>query len=282
MEAYLIPIISMGGLGAVLATVLVLADSRLKVQEDPRIDAVEEALPGANCGACGFPGCRQYAEQVIAGKVDPAGCMPGGAKSAEAIGAILGIEIEFGLPQKARVLCLGGRDVCADRSAYDGMQDCRAAMLVGGGSKSCVYGCLGFGSCVAACPFNAMRMNAQGLPEINDDNCTGCGLCVRACPKAVIGMVAQGEKVLLGCSSPEKGKAVKEICSLGCIGCSLCAKVCPVDAIVMKDNLPIIDQVKCTACGDCIDRCPTDSLLEPLINRVRLIKRRAEEEREAG
>lgn len=276
MESYLIPILSMGTLGAVLASILVFADSKLRVQEDPKIEEVEEALPGVNCGACGLPGCRQFAEQVVAGKEDPGGCMPGGAVAAQAIGEVLGIEVEIGVARKARVMCLGGHDECGTRSDYEGVPDCRSATLVGGGNKSCVYGCLGFGTCVDSCPFGAMRMTANGLPEINDDLCTGCGICTDACPKDLIKLVAEGEKVMVACTSPEKAKSVKEICSRGCIGCSLCAKVCPVDAIVMAGNLPLIDQEKCTACGDCIDRCPTDSLLEPVINHIRLVRDKKE------
>ena len=274
METYLIPILSMGGLGALLASILVLADSKLRVKEDPNIDLVEEELPGANCGACGYPGCRQFAEQVVAGNLDPTECRPSSPEAIQAIAGILGIEVEVGVHLKARIMCLGGKAESETRSEYAGVEDCRAAALVGGGNKGCVYGCLGFGSCVESCPFGAMRMDANGLPEINDDLCTGCGICTEACPKKIIDLVREGEKVLLGCSSPEKAKAVKEVCSRGCIGCSLCAKVCPVDAIVMDGNLPVIDQEKCTACGDCIDRCPTDSLLEPQINHILLIKRK--------
>ncbi len=276
METYLIPILSMGGLGALLAAVLVLADNKLRVEEDARIDLIEEALPGANCAACGYAGCRQFAEQLVAGKIDPSACRPGGASTALAIGKILGVEVEVGVPMRARVMCLGGEAECDTRSEYEGISDCRAAMLLGGGNKGCVYGCLGFATCVDSCPFGAMRMDANGLPEINDDTCTGCGICVEACPKSVISVVAEGDKVIVACSSPEKAKVVKEVCSRGCIGCSLCAKVCPVDAIIMDGNLPVIDQERCIACGDCIERCPTDSMLDPQINHILMIRQKKE------
>ena len=273
MEALLVPMISLGGIGALLASILVFADKKLRVEEDPKLEAIQEILPGANCGACGLPGCHQFAEAVINGEQDPAGCSAGGPDVINAIGEILGIEIETGPPLKARVVCLGGHKQCGQKADYRGIEDCRAAALVGGGDKDCAYGCLGYGSCVDSCPFGAMKMNANGLPMINDDLCTGCGICADVCPKAVISLIPEGEKVLLGCSSPEKAKAVKSICSLGCIGCSLCAKICPEEAIVMKDNLPIIDQEKCNACGDCIERCPTDSLIEPMINHIAYVKK---------
>jgi Na+-translocating ferredoxin:NAD+ oxidoreductase subunit B len=268
VETYLIPILSMGGMGAVLASLLVLADSRLQVEEDPKIGAIESLLPGANCGACGIPGCRQFAEQLVGGEQSPSGCNACGPETAVLIGEILGVEVEAGVPLKARVACLGGKAECGSRAIYHGVKDCRAAALVGGGDKGCIYGCLGYGSCVEACPFGAMKMNANGLPEIDDRCCTGCGLCVAACPKTIIKMAPETDKIALGCSSPEKGKAVKLACSRGCFGCSLCAKVCPQQAIVMENNLPRIDQDKCDGCGDCVKRCPTDSLLGVLLNQV--------------
>lgn len=273
MSEYLIPVLSMGAIGAILATMLVVADSRLKVEEDPRITDIHELLPGADCGACGSPGCRHFAEQVAIGGIEPGGCMAGGPEVAGEIGRILGVDVEIGVRLKARVMCLGGRAECPRRALYTGLRDCRAAAMVGGGEKSCVYGCLGYGGCVAACPFGAMRMDENGLPVIIDHCCTGCGLCVAACPRDLIELVGEDHKLVVGCSSPERGKAVKQICSRGCIGCSLCVKVCPVEAIVMVNDLPVVDQNKCDGCGVCIEKCPTDSLLRAEICLVPVVNK---------
>ena len=267
MSGYLVPIISMGAIGAVLATILVIADQKLKVKEDIKVVAVLEILPGANCGACGLPACRQFAEKVAAGEMEPTDCTAGGPDVARKIGEALGIEVEVGLPRKARVLCLGGLEQCGRRAEYDGVTDCRAAHLLSGGNKDCIYGCLGYGSCAVVCPFDAIIINENGLPQVDDNLCTGCGLCVDACPRKLMAMVTEDTQVLVGCSSPEKGKAVKSICELGCIGCSLCVKACPLEAIVMENNLPVIDDKKCDGCGICIEKCPTDSLLVNLVSK---------------
>lgn len=268
MNNILVPIISMGGLGAFFAALLLIADKKLKVEENPLIEKVHEQLPGANCGACGYPGCHQFAENLVAGVLQPTDCLAGGPKVAQNLAAILGIEIEVGEPVKARLRCLGGKKECSLRADYIGVKSCQAANLVSGGVKSCAYGCLGYGDCVAACPFGAITMDSNGLPQISEHCCTGCGLCVSACPRHLIELQPQSSQVLVGCSSPEKGKAVKLVCERGCIGCLLCGKVCPPQAITFVDNLPVIDSSKCDGCGICIEKCPTNSLLAIQVKAV--------------
>lgn len=268
MSDLIAPIVSMGAIGAVLALILVIADRKLRVKEDQRVEKIQELLPGSNCGACGAPGCRQFAEQLVSGEQGPAGCMAGGPEVAKKIGSLLGVEVKVGLAQKARVLCLGGNLESQPRAQYEGVRDCQAVTLQSGGDKSCVYGCLGYGSCSRACPFDAIEMTDNGLPFVDDFLCTGCEICVAACPRHLMAMKTEETKILVGCSSLEKGKAVKQVCARGCIACKLCVKVCPQDAIVMDGNLPVIDDKKCDACGICVEKCPTDSLVENLSNQL--------------
>lgn len=269
MNNILIATLSMSGLGAFFATLLLIADKKLRVEENPLIEQVREQLPGANCGACGYPGCYQFAENLVAGVLKPTDCSAGGPDVAQKLADILGLQIEVGEPQKARLRCLGGQKECSSRADYIGVKSCQAATLVSGGTKSCVYGCLGYGDCVAVCPFNAMEMGPNGLPIINEHCCTGCGLCVAACPRKVIELQPQSSQILVACSSPEKGKAVKSVCQRGCIGCLLCGKVCPQEAITFKNNLPIVDKSKCDGCGICVEKCPTSSLL---LNQVQAVQ----------
>ncbi|MCR4426573.1 MAG: Fe-S cluster domain-containing protein [Firmicutes bacterium] len=254
--AYLYALVSMGALGLIFGLSLGVAAKKLAVKKDPRVDEILGVLPGANCGACGFPGCSGFASAVAAGKAPVDGCPVGQAAVAHKVAAIMGVECGDSQPKYARVLCLGDRANASDLFRYEGIRDCRAAAMTGGGFKGCAYGCLGLGTCVAACPFDAIHMSPNGLPVVDDSACTGCGKCVRACPRNIIELRTAEETVNVMCKSHARGPEVKQVCKVGCIGCGICAKNCPEKAIAMHDNLAVIDQSKCTRCGVCVQKCP--------------------------
>ena len=257
---YLYSLLSMGGIAAFLAAGLGIASRAFHVDKDPRIDEVEEALPGANCGACGYAGCSSFAEAVVNGDAAIDGCPVGGEDVEEKIAEILDAEASSAEGEVARVLCRGGNKETKKDSNYQGIETCKAVDLMNGGNKSCQYGCLGYGDCVEVCPFDAIKMNENGLPEVDPDKCTGCGKCVEACPKNIITLYPSSKKNHIECSSPESGKVVSKICEVGCIGCSMCVKVCPVDAITMEDDLAVIDYEECINCGLCAEKCPTGTI----------------------
>jgi len=231
---------SMVFLGVLFSAGLVLAARKFHVEEDPRVSAALALLPGINCGACSFAGCQAYAEAVVKGE-KVTFCAAGGPDIAKALAQLMGVEIAEIRKLRAVVHCQGGLSRCPDAFLYVGPEDCRAAHVTSGGPKGCVYGCLGLGSCARACPFDAIRMSAERLPVIDSDKCTACGLCVRTCPRNLISLLAADYKVYLGCSSHDRGKAVKDVCSVGCIACGLCVKNDPFQATQLVDNLPVFD-----------------------------------------
>ncbi|NLC11760.1 MAG: Fe-S cluster domain-containing protein [Firmicutes bacterium] len=247
-------IVILGGLGLVFGLLLGYAALRFAVEEDPRVEAILEALDGCNCGACGFGGCKAYAEAAASGECPPDLCVPGGEETAKAVAEILGKEVKAQARRRvAEVACIGSPDVAHERYEYDGVPDCKFAHNYMGGYKACQYGCLGLGTCVEACPFDAISMGENKLPRVDEDLCTGCGVCVKACPRGVIRLVdyERHGKVVL-CNSKDKGKITREVCEVGCIGCKACVKACAQDAIVVEDNLAFIDHTKCTTCGACV------------------------------
>lgn len=256
IKEILFPVLSLGGLGLLFGLLLGFANDKFKVEVDERIPKVRECLPGANCGSCGFAGCDAYAEAVVNGEAKPNLCNPGGSSAASNISEILGISVEMGDLVVAYVHCNGTCNNAKTKSIYYGVKDCNMAMNTpGAGNKSCDFGCLGFGSCVKACKFDALEI-VDGVAKVNKDNCVACGACVNACPKGIITIVPKETKVLINCNSHSKGKEVMDACSVGCIGCGLCAKNCPKEAITMVNNLPVIDYSKCVNCGICANKCP--------------------------
>jgi len=261
MEIVFPAVMMLAGLGAVFGIGLAVASRAFAVATDPRVEQIEESLPGANCGACGFAGCSAYAEAVAKGVAPTGACIPGGASTAGAIAGIMGVEADIAEKRIAVVHCQG-RNV-ASRFQYAGVTDCRAAALLQGGFKSCAYGCLGLGSCVEACPFGGIQM-VDGLPVVNPDMCVACGKCVEACPRDLISLHPVKAAVQVMCRSTDKGGVVRKVCSTGCIGCKKCEKVCDAEAIHVENFLARIDDQKCTQCGKCLDACPTHAIARVL------------------
>ncbi len=232
----------LGSIGAVLGAILAYASKIFAVEVDPRIEQIAEVLPGVNCGACGAAGCAAFAELVAWGKAEPAGCIPGGEATAEKVGAIMGMEVGAAVPMRAVVRCKGGDGIAKLKYVYDGLEDCNAAHLLSGGNKLCEDGCLGLGSCVRVCPFDAMEMGDDHLPVVFENLCTGCGICVEECPRDIMELIPRSQRIYVACKSKLKGKVVGDICSYGCNACGLCAnpKTTPTGDIVMENNLPRI------------------------------------------
>jgi Na+-translocating ferredoxin:NAD+ oxidoreductase RNF subunit RnfB len=260
MDTVIISALVLGGLGLVLGGGLAFASKKFAVFVDPRIEELMDTLPGANCGGCGYPGCSGYAEAVIKAGVKPTLCTPGGSDLARTIARIAGVEAGEVIPKRAIVQCRGGEREAQSRFDYEGIQDCSAAQLVGNGAKGCVYGCLGLGSCVRVCPYDALAMSDNGLPVVFEDKCTGCGICVGACPRGILALADNDVKVYLGCVSKDRGPKVKKICSAGCIGCTVCAKKGP-EGVEMEGWLPRIDYEKVKDWPDANKVCPTKSFV---------------------
>ncbi len=240
---------------------LAYASKKFAVYVDPKVERITDILPGANCGACGKPGCSAYAEAVAKGETPPNMCSPGGAEVTEKIAEILGIKAEAQEPKVAVVQCQGGKAEATEKYIYQGLEDCNAAQLVGGGHKGCSYGCLGLGSCVKACPFDAMYMNDNGLPVVIEDKCTACNVCVTTCPRDIMALIPRSQNVFLGCISQDKLKAVKSVCKVGCFACKICTtkKVTETEAIVMDGNLPVIQDIHSDDLYKAFEKCPANS-----------------------
>lgn len=271
-------LITLGGLGVIFGAILAYASKIFYVDKDPRIEEINELLPQANCGGCGFPGCSNYAEAIINENVSVNLCAPGGQDIVAKIAGILGVEAEASEPKVAVVRCQGAHGIAKDKFQYEGIEDCNAAVLVQNGHKACVYGCLGFGSCVSACPFDAMAMQENGLPVVFEDKCTACGNCVDACPKGIMELIPRSQEVFLGCVNQDAGKAVREVCSVGCIACALCTKekITPSGKLVMKDNMPIVP-ADWEDYETAVKRCPTNSFAVRLAETEKPIETEAAE-----
>lgn len=256
------------GLASLFGVGIAIAARKFAVEMDPRIEQVKDVLANAHCGACGYAGCQQYAEAVVANPdVPPTLCTPGGTKAAEAVARITGKVASKMEPIYSRIMCQGDWQKSVKRFRYEGVADCRAAVLAGGGDKSCIYGCLGYGTCERACPFDAIHMSDSHLPVVDIAKCTGCRKCEKACPKQVIEVLPAGKAVLVSCHSRDKGGDTRKNCKVGCIACGACVKVCPFDAPKVENNFSKIDLSKCKVCGLCVRKCPTDAILDFIPHR---------------
>jgi Na+-translocating ferredoxin:NAD+ oxidoreductase RNF subunit RnfB len=266
MSTILLTVFILVTLGVVSAVVLYYVATKFHVIDDPRIDEVEAVLPAANCGGCGYPGCRAFAENMVkADKTDAFFCPVGGAPVMAQIGQLLGVETKLQSPKVAVLLCSGSCDKRAKTNVYDGAKTCAIASSLYGGDTGCAYGCYGYGDCVAVCSFNAMHINMlTGLVEIDEHLCTGCGACLKACPKNILELRLKGEngqRIYVACSNKDKG-AVNKNCGVACIGCSKCEKICQHNAIRMNGSLAYINDEKCTQCRECAPVCPTKAIVE--------------------
>jgi len=262
MNMVLIAVAFMASLGLFLAAVLVVANRLLYVYEDPRIDDVEEMLPHANCGACGTPGCRSFAEGLIAGKYDPAQCTVNSKEMNEVIADFLGVSLGNLEKRVARLACAGGDHVAYIRASYDGVKSCRGAALVSGGGKGCAWGCLGFGDCGEVCGFDAISMNKHGLPLVDEERCTACGDCVDVCPKQLFELHPVSHQLFVACRNLEKGDQAEAECEVICTACERCAMDSPEGLISIRNNLATIDYSKNSlASRVAIERCPTGAIV---------------------
>ena len=245
-----------GILGILIGIFLGIASEKFKVEVDEKEILVRNELPGNNCGGCGYAGCDALAKAIAAGQAEVGACPVGGASTAEKIGAIMGVAGGTAEKKVAFVKCKGTCDKTKVQYNYYGVDDCKKVSVVpGAGEKACTYGCMGYGSCVKACAFDAIHV-VDGVAVVDKEKCVACGKCVSSCPNHLIELVPYKAEHLVQCSSHDKGKDVKSVCESGCIGCTLCTKQCEFDAIHMEDNLAVIDYEKCTNCGKCAEKCP--------------------------
>lgn len=260
-------IVTLSLIGAAAAVILYFVAQKFKVFEDPRIDDVEGALPGANCGGCGFAGCRAFAEACVqASNLDTLNCPVGGNDTMAAVAGILGLEAVKKDPRVAYIRCNGTCDNRPKTNQFDGATTCAIASSVYAGETNCQFGCLGFGDCVTACEFDAIDLRPElGVPKVIDDKCVACGACVEACPKNLIELrkkMPKNRKVVVSCRNMDKGGVARKACSVACIGCGKCMKECPFDAITVENNLAYIDSDKCKLCRKCVAVCPTGAIIE--------------------
>lgn len=252
----------LGGVSTFFGACIAFANRKLKVWEDPRIGEIEELLPGTNCGACGTPGCRAFAEALNDGDREPAGCTVMGEDEREDVASFLGVDAGEADKVIARLLCAGGSDVAVQKAEYAGHQTCQAATAVSGGGKGCTWGCLGLGDCDVACDFDAIHMGSDGLPVVAPDLCTACSDCVDVCPKDLFTLMQIDQKLIVQCKSLLEGNEAQDLCDVACTGCGICAKDADQGVIEIVDGLAVVDyQLNHKAAPVAAERCPTNAIL---------------------
>jgi len=266
-QIVLLSIITLCAIGVIAAVMLYYAAKKFQVYEDPRIDEVEAVLPSANCGGCGYPGCRGFAEALVkADDISELNCPAGGASVMSAVAKVLGQEVKATEPMIAVLRCNGTLEHRRRTSTFQGAKNCAIGQSVYIGETDCAYGCFGYGDCVDACKFGAMHIDqTTGLPVIDEDNCVACGACVKACPRNIIELRKKGPKsrrIYVSCVNCDKGAIAKKACAVACIGCGKCAKECPHEAITIQNNVAYIDFNKCKLCRKCVEVCPTNAITE--------------------
>lgn len=268
MDFIWIAVTVLGAIALIAAFVLYVCSKKFAVNEDPRIAQVNELLPGANCGGCGFAGCGGMADALVkgadAGSLDGLNCPVGGDGVMTQVADLLGMAVANGEPKVAVICCNGGCEHRPKIAEYGGMRSCAAMHACGAGETACGYGCLGCGDCVSACQFEAIHINAAtSLPEVDDERCTACGACAKACPRSLIELNKKGPKgrrVFVACMNKDKGAVSMKACKVSCIGCGKCVKECKFEAITLGQNLSHIDSAKCRLCRKCVDVCPTHAI----------------------
>jgi Na+-translocating ferredoxin:NAD+ oxidoreductase RNF subunit RnfB len=261
MQTLIASISILGLLGLIAGTLLATASKIFAVKTDPRIEQVESLLPGSNCGACGYAGCRAYAEALIGG-TDPTLCKPGGEETVKQIAEIVGIK-EFEITkEKAIILCGAGKELCVGRSEYNGERTCKAETNISGGGSACTYGCLSHGDCALVCPVDAIKVNPSLPPTIDREKCVGCGKCVDACPRNLIILEDENHKTFVLCKSNDKGAVVRKICKVGCIACRICVKQCPEGTMTMEGRIPVVHYEVGEPTEECIKKCPAKTIVK--------------------
>ena len=259
------PVIVLGITGALLGTLLAFAAKIFAVKQNELFEPILNALPGANCGACGFAGCSSYAKAVAEDGAAPNLCPVGGNSCASEIASLMGLELQKNTRMAAYVSCSGG--LRAKKSyIYKGISDCHSAAALAGGPIDCKYGCLGLGSCVSSCTFDAIHIR-DGVAVVDADACTACLKCIKTCPKGIIHAVPFNKDINVACSSHDKGGTLRKVCEIGCIGCRICEKACAYGAIQITDNLANINHEKCTGCGECAIKCPRNLIVDSKLDR---------------
>lgn len=259
MSIVLLSTICMGAIAFAGGIMLFIASKKFAIIENPLIDEVEALLPGANCGGCGFAGCRAFAEAFVNKKDTALKCPVAGGEAMKALAAKVGLEVDSSVRLVARVKCQGGNHSLRE-GEYLGLATCSAAVVSNNVTLVCPYGCMGYGDCQRACPFDAIRI-INGIAVVDEHKCVGCGMCVKTCPRNLIVLTPFDKRVYVACNSPDKGPVVKQYCSVGCIGCKLCDKACQFGAIVFAPFLAAVDAGKCTECMACVEKCPAGTIL---------------------